>query len=136
MKKSTILGAAIGFALGTAAAITGKMAVDKVVGEIREQMRDQVFTSPDGDHKVTVKCGTSKSAKGLSYMRVIATSETVDDECKLSMIARKRPLIIVARWDDNDHCKLSVGNGKRNQCCDVSFEENHITARYYLSKTH
>ena len=37
-------------------------------------------------------------------------------------------------WIDNNHFKLLIGNGKRKQCCDVSFDGEQINALYYLVK--
>lgn len=134
MKKSVIIGTIAGLAVGAAAAIAGKRAYDKVSGEIISEMGEQCFDSPDGNHSVTVSCGSSESAKGLTYIRVSATSKTVEDTCKLSFIALKAPAALDAEWTDNDHFTLLVGSGKRKQCCDVSFEEDSILAVYYLKK--
>ena len=134
MKNKVALGAIIGFAAGAAAAITGKMAVDKVAGEIKSEMSEQSFTSPNSENLVTVSYGSSKSAKGLTFIRVRAYVESGEDECKLFMFSRKMPRVLDAQWEGNDHFKLLVGNGKRRQCCDVTFDEKNITAVYYLVK--
>ena len=134
MKKKFLLGTLIGFAAGTAAAIAGKIAVDKVTNEIRSEMSDVCFPSPDGDHLVTLSGGSSKTAKGLSAIRVTVTSESVEDSCKLLLLTKTLPQTYDAVWSDNGHFRLLIGSGKRRQCCDVTIEDGTITANYYLAK--
>ena len=74
MKNNAILGAVIGFAAGTAAAIAGKIAVDKVVEEIKGELGDQTFTSPEGNNRVTISSGSSTTAKGRSSIPMIHPS--------------------------------------------------------------
>jgi len=134
MKKSTVIGVIVGFAAGAAAAIAGKVTVDKVIAEIKNELEEQSFVSPEGGNLVTVSYGDSATAKGLTYIRVKATTESGEDSCKLVMLARKKPAALDVQWADNDHFKLLVGHGKRKQCCDVSFGEKQITATYYWVK--
>ena len=134
MKNNVILGAIIGFAAGTAAAITGKMVVDKVVEEIKGELGDQVFTSPEGNNRVTISCGSSATAKGLAFLHVKAVSEACEGECKLALITRKMPETLDAQWADNDNFKLVVGKGKLKQLCDITFDGDEINAIYSLSK--
>ena len=134
MKTKTVIGAVVGVAAGAAAAILGKAAVDKVKKEIQSEMGEQCFVSPEGDNMVTVSYGSSKTARGLTYLRVTATAESADDSCKLILFTRKMPESFDTQWEDNDHFKLLVGNGKRKQCCDISFDGDSLIARYYLGK--
>ena len=134
MKKKFILGTIAGIAVGTAAGIAGKLVTEKVIGEIRGSMCEQEFVSPEGNHTVKISYGSSKAARELTYIRVEATSASVDDTCKLILFTRKLPEVLDTRWEDPDHFKLLVGNGKRKQCCDISFDGNHINATYYLTK--
>ena len=134
MKKSVVFGVIAGFAAGAAAAITGKMAVDKVVKEIKGELSEESFISPDGNNIVTLYYGTSKSAKGLTYVNVKAASADNKDSCQLVILTRKRPMTFDGEWTDNDNFMLLIGNGKRKQCCDVTFDSEQITARYYLLK--
>ena len=39
-----------------------------------------------------------------------------------------------AQWIDNEHFRLLVGPGARKQCCEITFEEKHISAVYSLAK--
>lgn len=133
MKTRTKLAIPLGFAAGIAAGIVGKIVYDKVSGEIKNDMSDQVFTSPEGNNTVTVSYGSSSTAKGLTYIKVKAVSDSND--CKLIAFAKKSPKLFNAEWADNDSFKLLIGCGKRKQCCDVKFEENNIIANYYLLKT-
>ena len=131
MKKSIVLGALLGFTIGTAVAIAGKMAVDKVIDEIKHDLHEQSFVSPEGDHIVTISCGSSAFANGLTHLRLKALFPSGEDDCKLSILTRKAPQELDTQWQDNDHFQLLVGNGKHKQCCDVSFEEKQIIANYY-----
>ena len=134
MKKHAVAGMIVGFAAGAAAAIAGKIAVDKVVEEIKNGMEEQSFISPDGKNCVTVSYGASATAKGLTFIRVKAVSDMCEDTCKLALLTRKKPEILDTEWLDSDHFQFLVGTGKRKQCCDVKFEEERITATYYLVK--
>lgn len=135
MKKRTKFAMAVGFVAGAAAGAVGAMAYDKIAAEIKSDMREQIFTSPDGNNVVTVSYGSSSTAKGLTYIRVKALSNS-DDDCKLVVFAKKAPKLLNAEWLDNNNFKLFVGNGKHKQCCDVKFEEGNILANYYLVRSH
>lgn len=130
MKGSTILGLVAGLAAGIAATV----AVNKVVTEIKSDMGEHRFTSPDGNNFVTLSYGSSNTAKGLTYIRVTASKEGSEDNCKLMIFAKKNEELFTGEWTDNDHFILSVGKGKRKQCCDVDFSEDEISAIYYLEK--
>ena len=129
MKNKTIFGIVAGVAAGTALALT----TGKVVKEIKSDLRDATFVSPDGNHTVALTFGSSKTARGLTFIKVNATSDEKDNCCKLIVFSGKNALID-GNWTDNDHFKLLIGNGKRKQCCDVSFDGEQITALYYLVK--
>jgi hypothetical protein len=136
MKKSVIIGSLAGFAVGAVAAVAGKIAVDKVVGEIKQDLGDNVFTSPEGNNTVTLSYGSSDTAKGLTYVKVRATAEGKEDDCKLVIFTKKKNdgICISGEWVDNGQFKLLIGSGKRKQCCDVTFGEEQISAVYYLQK--
>ena len=134
MKKKFILGTIAGIAVGTAAGIAGKLVTEKVIGQIKDSMSEQSFVSPEGSHTVKISYGSSKAARELTYIRVEAASASVDDTCKLILFTRKLPETFDTQWTDPDHFKLLVGNGKRKQCCDISFDGNNINATYYLTK--
>ena len=131
MKNKTIFGIIAGVAAGTAVALT----IKKVVNEIKSDLCDATFVSPAGDHTVALVFGSSKTARGLTFIKVNATSTAKDDCCKLIAFSGKNALID-GNWTDNDHFKLLIGNGKRKQCCDVLFDGEQITALYYLVKGH
>lgn len=126
---------AVGFVAGAAAGAVGAMAYDKIAAEIKSAMREQTFTSPEGNNVVTVSYGSSTTAKGLTYIRVKALAAD-DDDCKLVVFAKKSPKLLNAEWFDNNHFKLLIGDGKHKQCCDVKFDEANVTANYYLVKSH
>ena len=125
---------AFGFVAGLVAGIAATLATNKVVREIKGDLGDHTFTSPEGNHFVTLSYGSSKTAKGLTFIRVKATTESGEDNCKLIVFAKKKAHLFVGEWMDNDHFKLLIGRGKRKQCCDVDFSGEELTARYYLQK--
>ena len=134
MKNKTVFGIIAGVTAsvmaGTAVALTTK----KIVREIKRDMCDATFVSPDGDNAVELNFGASKTARGLTYIKVNATSENKDDCCKLIVFAKKKDELMDGEWIDNNHFKLLIGSGKRKQCCDVSFDGEQINALYYLVK--
>ena len=102
--------------------------------ESRKDDNPATFVSPDGDNTVELNFGASKTARGLTFVKVNATSENKDDCCKLIMFAKKKDELMDGEWIDNNHFKLLIGSGKRKQCCDVSFDGEQINALYYLVK--
>ena len=130
MKTKTIVGIIAGVAAGTAVALTTK----KIVKEIKNDLSDATFMSPNGDNKVALTFGASETARGLTYIKVHATSRTKRDCCEMIAFSKKKDDFLDGEWTDNDHFKLLIGSGKRKQCCDVSFEGKKITAVYYLAK--
>ena len=124
MKTKTLVGLIVGVAAGTALALTTK----KVVNEIKSDLEDATFVSPEGNNTVTLLFGSSKTARGLTFIKVTATSDEKDDCCKLIAFAKKKGEFISGEWTDNDHYKLLIGSGKRKQCCDVSFDDEQIRA--------
>ena len=134
MKKNGLVGLIAGFVTGTAAAVAGTIAVRKVAGEIKDDMGQQIFPSPEGNNLVTLTRGTSETAKGLTLVKLTATSEDKEDECRLKVLTKKGTRFLSGEWLDNDHFQLLIGNGKHKQCCDVSFDGDEIKAHYYLLK--
>ncbi len=129
MKNKAIFGIIAGVAAGAAVAVTAK----KVVKEIKSDLNEATFVSPEGDNMVVLTFGASKTARGLTYIKATATSSAKDDSCKLIAFSKKNSLM-EGEWTDNDHFKLLLGSGKRKQCCDVSFDGEQICALYYLVK--
>lgn len=134
MKKSSVIGLIGGLVATTAAAVAGAFAVKKVSSEIKENLCEQVFTSPEGNNTVTISYGSSDTARGLTYIKVKADVEDGVDSCKMVILAKRSEELCVGEWLDNDNFKLLIGDGKRKQCCDVEFEENRIVASYYIAK--
>ncbi len=132
MKKKILFGAIVGLTVG--AAVAGTFAVKKVAKEMKEDVEEQTFLSPDGDHAVTLTCGTSVTAKGLTRVQIEASADAKEDTCKLLTFAMKRDGMFEGEWTDNDHFQLLIGCGKRRQCCEITFVEGHIAIRYYLNK--
>ena len=134
MKKGSAFGIIAGFVVGAATAVAGAVAVDKVTKEIKSDVSEQIFTSPEGNNTVTVSFGSSKTAGELACIKIIAASESKEDFCKLIAFAKKKADFLSGEWSDNDHFRLLIGTGKRKQCCDISFENDEIVANYYLNE--
>ena len=134
-KKSGLVGLIAGIAGGVAAAVAGGLATAKVVKEIKEDLGDYRFASEDGKNVVTLTYGSSDFAKGLTYVQVRAFVEESDLDCKMVVFAIKNTEIFNGEWEDGEHFKLSVGGGKRRQCCEVDFSNDEINMYYYIEKT-
>ena len=132
MKKTSAIGIIAGFVAGAAAAVAGAVAVDKVAKEIKSNVSEKIFVSPDGNNSVTVSFGSSKTARELACVKIIAESESKEDSCKLISFAKKKEEFLSGEWTDNDHFQLLIGTCMRKQCCDISFEGDLIVANYYL----
>ena len=133
MKKNVVFALAAGFVAGAAATIAGTLAGRKIAKEMKEDFTEQVFTSPDGDHKVILTIGSSETAKGLTCVKVNATAAMDDDDCELIIFTRKGDRFLTGEWSENDHFRLLIGNGKHKQCCDVTYDDKNITCNYYLT---
>ena len=129
MKKSVMFGLALGVAAVSAVAV----AVNKISKEMKNGLAEEEFDSPFGNNWVKISCSSSETAKGLTCIKVRAESDSNEDACKIVMLAEKDAAISY-EWEDNEHFKLFVGNGKHKQCCDVVFDIDKITAKYYMTK--
>ncbi len=134
MKKQTVIGICVGVAIGAAAAVAGTLAVRKIIKEIKADLNECSFTSPDGNNVVSLTYGTSKFARGLTFIKVQGSVESGNDNCKLVLFAKDSSQLFTGEWEDNDNFKLFVGNGKLKQCCDFNFVDEKIVAKYYLRK--
>lgn len=136
MNVRGILKFAAGYTAGVMATVAGCSIAEKVAKEIKSDMNHaQTFVSPDGDHRVELFYGSSETAMGLTCIKILVSNEA-EKENKLIVFSRKRGDFVHAEceWSDNDRFRLLVGNGKRKQCWNVSFEGENITAIYYLQK--
>ena len=122
-----------GLALGIVAASAVAVAVNKISKEMKNDFVEEEFDSPFGNNWIKISMGSSKTAKGLMYIKVNAECDSNEDTCNLLLLAEKDAAMSIV-WEDNDHFILLVGNGKRRQCCDVAFETDKITAKYYTVK--
>ncbi|MBR3953148.1 MAG: hypothetical protein IKJ82_06025 [Oscillospiraceae bacterium] len=130
MKKRVLFGLALGIAAASAVAV----AVSKISNEMKNKIIEEEFDSPFGNNWVKVSFGSSESAKGLVCIKIKAETDSNEDVCKLVMLA-KRDAALSYKWEDNEHFKLYAGKGKLKQCCDVVFDIDKITARYYMVKS-
>ena len=130
MKKQTVIGIVIGTVVGTAAVVGTALVVRKIVKEIKSDLDQCTFTSPDGNNEVTLSYGASKFAKGLTFIRVKANTVAGKDACKMVLFARNASMPFDCEWNGNDSFTLLVGNGKRKQYCDVRFDGEKVKADY------
>ena len=129
MKKAVMFGLAVGVAAVSAVAV----AVNKISKEMKNGFEEE-FDSPFGNNWVKIFCGSSETAKGITCIKVQAESDSTENVCKIVLFAEKDAALSY-EWEDNEHFKLFVGSGKRKQCCDVVFDTDKITAKYYTVKT-
>ena len=135
MKKQGVIGLIVGITAGVAAAVAGGLATARIVKEIKSDLKDEKIVSPDGNNSVTLSCGASSFAKGITLIKVHAQTETIGDKCKFSfLVGNKSAQHINCEWMDNDHFELTEGEVKLKQCCDVDFGDEQITLMYYLCK--
>lgn len=134
MKKSTVIGLAIGALTSALSVVAGVALYKKATRELGDDACECNFTSSDGDNFVTVSYGSSKNVKGLAVIKVKASKKSKEDECKLTIIAKKNSELLSGEWIDDENFRLLVGNGVRKQCCDVTFDGEEICARYYIQK--
>lgn len=132
MTQNGKIALAIGLCTGVAAAAVGCIAAFKIANEIKEDFHETTLISPNEKNFVTVKCGSSKFARGLTLVKVKAENE--NDTCNISFLAGKNSNKISFNWKDDDHFEFYLGDGKVKQHCDVSFEGDDISMKYYLKK--
>ncbi len=131
-KNKGIAGMILGITAGAIAASASCIAAVKVIKEIKNDNQETTMVSPNEKNFVTVTCGSSRFAKGLTLINVKAENE--NDTCELSFLAGKSSNNISFNWDDDDHFSFYLGEGKVRKCCDISFEGQEIVMKYYLKK--
>lgn len=134
MKKQGVFGLVAGITLGVAAAVAGGIAAAKIVKEIKSDLEQTDFVSPNGDNIVTLNCGASDFANGLTLVKIEAYTENSNASCNFSLLAGKNAGAFSCEWKDNEHFELLVGSKKRKQCCDVDFSGEKIVIGYYMNK--
>ena len=124
-KKSGIAGLIVGIASGIAAIGAATVATMKVTDDIKKDSKLTNLISPDGNHKVSVIYGSSKTARGLFSANVIATSGEM--QCSLRVISIKNLSAPAAIWENDNTAVVSFSdaNGK-TQSVVVNFEEDKI----------
>ncbi len=126
-----IIGMVLGITAGAAAVAAGCAAALKVANEIKNDSQETTMISPDEKNFVTITCGSSPFANGLTLVKIKAENE--NDSCELKFLVGKSANKISFSWKDNDHIDFCIGDGKKRSVCAVSFgEEIHI--KYFLKK--
>ncbi len=128
-----IAGMVIGITTGALAAAAAGFAAIKVVQEIKNDSQETTMVSPNEKNFVTVRCGSSHLAKGLTLINVKAENE--NDSCELSFFAGKSANKISFNWKDDDNFTFYLGEGSGKKCCDISFEDDDIEINYHLKKS-
>ncbi len=131
MKKQCVIGLVAG-TLAAAAAAAGAYVTAKVVKEIKRDLKEVYFVSPNEDNIVSVTSGVSDMARGLIFVKVKAYTKSGSDECKFSFLSCTGG--ISCEWKDDEHLELLVGKGKKKPCCDIDFSGEDITLTYYFKK--
>lgn len=132
--KKNLVFLTVGIAVGAAATVAGSLSVAKIVKEIKYDLKDTTFVSPEDNNRVTVKCGSSKFAKGMTFVKIIAENENCSCPMLLMILGRKSDRI-GCEWQDNEHFTVyRIRNDKQKQICDAVFEENEITINHKVKK--
>ena len=129
--SSGVAGMILGITAGVAAATAGGFAAFKVFQEIKTDSQETTTVSPNEKNYVTVTCGSSHFARGLTLVKVKAENE--NDHCEVSFLAGKNAKISF-NWKDDDSFELGIGGAKLEQICDVSFADDNITMKLYAKK--
>jgi hypothetical protein len=130
-QKSGALGLILGIGAGIAAATAAFFTASKVAKEINEDSQSTTIVSPNDKNLVTVTCGSSPFAKGLTLVKVKAEKE--GDDCNLSFLAGKS-CNISFEWKTDDNIELLVKSGKTVKVCNVNFEGDDIVMLLSLKK--
>jgi len=131
-KKKDNTGLIIGIAAGALAAAATTYVTAKVVKEVKNNLKEVYFVSPNEDNVVSVTSGSSEFAKGLTLIKVKAYTKNGDAECKFAFLSRTGE--IGCEWQDNESFELLVGKGAKKQCCEVDFCEDDINITYCFKK--
>lgn len=129
--KNGVLGLVLGIGAGVAAAAAGFLATNKVAKEINEDSQSTTIVSPNEKNLVTITCGSSPSAKGLTLIKIKA--ENGEDDCNLNFLTGKS-CNISFEWKTDDNLEILVSSGKSTKVCDVNFEGDEINMVLYIKK--
>jgi len=127
-----ITGMVLGITAGAVAAAASCVAALKIFKEIKNDNQETTMVSPSEKNFVTVTCGSSHFANGLTRINVKAENEK--DNCELSFLAGKDANNISFNWEDDDHFNFSLGEGKVKRCCDVAFDGDEIVIKHFVKK--
>ncbi|MBE6584164.1 MAG: hypothetical protein E7649_04160 [Ruminococcaceae bacterium] len=130
-QKSGALGLILGIGAGIAAATAGFFAATKVAKEINEDSQSTTIVSPNEKNYVTITCGSSPFAKGLTLIKIKAENEA--DECNLNFLVGKN-CNISFDWNNDDELEVRVESGRTAKICAISFTDEEITMTLYAKK--
>lgn len=126
------LGLIVGITAGIAAVAAGSFAAYKIANEIKKDSHETTIISPDERNYVTITCGSSDFARGLTLVKIKAENEK--DECNLSFLVGKSANKISFAWENDDHLEFCIGDGKVKKICSVSFAGEEIEIKLYRKK--
>ena len=122
--KSGIVGLVLGIAAGAAAVAAGYFATAKIVDEINNDSQSTTLVSPNEKNYATITCGSSRTAKGLTLVKIKAENDV--DECNLNFLTGKNADSISFNWEDEDHLEICIGEDTKKQVCNVSYDGEEI----------
>lgn len=127
--KKGIIGLIVGLTTGVAAAVAGGLATAKVVKEIKSDLNETVFVSPNETNKVTVERGSSKFARGMTYIKV--TAKNGEKNCEMYFLFSGKEVDTISYdWRDENHFAMYVGDGLYREFGEVAFEDDKITMNH------
>ncbi len=131
-QKSGIAGLVIGISAGITAVAASCLAACQVIKEIKNDSNDTSIVSPNGENCVTITCGSSAFARGLTLVKVKAENEK--DDCSFSFLVSKKDCKISFDWLDDNNIDILIGEGSVKKVCSVSFGEEEITMQIFFKK--
>lgn len=131
-ESNGILGLVAGVATGVAAVAAGCFAAMKVAKEIKNDSQETTIISPNEKNYVTITCGSSQLAHGLTLVKINAENDI--DKCDLSFLVGKSANKISFVWKDENDLEFCIGDSNVKKICAVSFGEEKIEIKMHLKK--
>lgn len=126
MRTNFVFDIVAGCAAIVAASFAGVATVDRVSDELKENAKEKIFSSPNGNNLVLVSYAVSRTAGSLTYVTVKATTIETEECRAFSFWVKKRASLLGGGWIGNDKFRLLIGQGKRKHYCDIHFVNGKI----------